>query len=150
MPKPSRPLCRPLRVQGSPRARRGHLPARAHLVGAAALHPLVPVGQAGKFGLARYGATSGRKSPPFDACRRIYMENFGQGLHSGRRQQIPWPWDPRIRVVPVKRLLHPGDGSGIPLFQADPWASRYRVRSFHFLCRADMCPIRRFKFNRQQ
>ena len=148
MPKPSRPLCRPLRVQGSLRARRGHLPARAHPVGAAALHPPVRVGQAGKFGLGRYGAISGRKSPLFDVCRQIYQENFGQGLRSGRRRQSPWPRDPRILVVPSKRLPHSGEMRSRPLLQDRPPGLASEGQALKFGRPSDMCPIRRFKFNR--
>jgi hypothetical protein len=149
VPKPSRPLCRPLRVQGSLRTCRGHLPDRTHLVGAAALHPLVPVGQAGKFGLGRYGAISGRKSPLFDACRLPDQENFGQGFHPVRRREAPWGRDPWILVVAGLALSTLERCAVGRIFIPDLRASRYRVRSFHFLCRADMCPIRRFKFNRQ-
>ena len=103
------PLSWALRVQYSLRTRRDHLPDRTHLVGAAALHPLVPVGQGGKFGLGRYNSISGRKRAIFGARRQIYTENFGQGLRSGRRRQRPWPWDPLILVVPLKRLPHSGE-----------------------------------------
>ena len=41
-------------MQGSLRTRRGHLPARTHLVGAAALHPPVQVGQAARFVLVSF------------------------------------------------------------------------------------------------
>ena len=97
--KSRKPLHRPLRGQHSLRTRRDDLPGRAHLVGAAALHPLVAVGQGGKFGLGRYGAIGGRKRPLFDACRQIDPENFGQGFHSGRRLEVPCPRDPRILVA---------------------------------------------------
>ena len=90
------------------------------MVGVAALHPMVAVGQGGKFGLGRCGAISGRKSPLFDASRQIYTENFGQGLHSGRRRQRPWPRDPRILVVPLLKLPHSGEILSLPLLQGRP------------------------------
>ena len=117
LPKARKPLNRPLRVQDCLRTRRGHLPARAHPVGAAALHPLVPVGQGGKFGLGRYGAISGRKRAIFGDLRLPDQENFGQGLHSGRRREVPWGRDPRIRVVHLKRLPHSVEISRLLLLQ---------------------------------
>ena len=85
------------------------------MVGAAALHPMVAVGQGGKFGLGRYGAIGGRKRPLFDACRQIDQENFGQGLQSGHRQEMPWGRDPRILVVPLLKLPHSGEISRLLL-----------------------------------
>ena len=85
------------------------MPGRTHLVGAAARHPMLAVGQGGKFGVGRYGAIIGLKRPLFDACRQIYQENFGQGLHSGRRREAPGPRDPQNLVVPLKRLPHSGE-----------------------------------------
>ena len=98
------PLHRPLRGQDCLRTRRGDLGVRLHLVGADELYQRVPVGLGGKIGVGRYKSTTGRKSPLFDACRQIYQENFGQGLHSGRRREVPWPWDPRILVGPLQKL----------------------------------------------
>ena len=99
LPPSRKPLHRPLGVQDCLRTRRDDLPGRTHLVDAAALHPMVAVGQGGKFGLGRYGAIGGRKRPLFGACRQIYTKNFGQGLHSGRRREVPWARDPLILVV---------------------------------------------------
>ena len=104
LPKSRKPLNGPLRVQDSLRARRGRLPDRTHLVGAAALHLLVQVGQAEKFGLGRYNSISGRKSPLFDASRQIYQENFAQGLQSVLPQEAPWARDPRHLVLTVVRI----------------------------------------------
>ena len=104
LPPSSEPLNWPLRVQDSLRTRRDHLPDRKNLVGAAALHPLVPVGQGGKFGLGRYGAIGGRKRPIFGAPREVYTKNFGQGLHSGRRREGPGARHPRTLVGPLQKL----------------------------------------------
>ena len=59
----------------------------------------------------------GEKSPLFDAWRQIYPENFGQGLDSGRRRQAPGARDPLILVVPLQKLLHPGEMRSRPLRQ---------------------------------
>ena len=119
------------------------------MVGAAALHHMVAVGQGGKFGLGRYGAIGGRKRPLFDACRQIYPENFGQGLHSGRRREAPRVRDPRILVVPLKRLPHSGDIVSLLLLHDRPPGLAREGQAPKFGRPADMCPIRRFKFNRQ-
>ena len=142
------PLNRPLRVQHCLRTRRDDLPGRTRLVGAAALHPLVAVGQGGKFGLGRYGAIGGRKRPLFDPCRQIYTENFGQGLQSGRRQEAPRARDPRILYVPLKRLPHSGEIVGLLLLHDRPPGLASEGQALKFGRPADMCPIRRFKFNR--
>ena len=105
---------------------------------------MVAVGQGGKFGLGRYGAISGRKRPLFDACKQIYQENFGQGLHSGRRQEMPWGRDPLILVAPPWLQCHVGDGSGTPLLQADLRVSRVRVRRLGLVDQADMCHAKCF------
>ena len=70
---------------------------------------MVAVGQGGKFGLGRNGAIGGRKRPTFGAPRQIYPENFGQGLQSDLRQEMPWGRDPRILVVPLLKLPHSGE-----------------------------------------
>ena len=119
------------------------------MVGAAALHPMVAVGQGGKFGLGRYGAIGGRKRPLFDACRQIDQENFGQGLQSGRRQEMPWGRDPRILVVPLKRLPHSGEMLSRALLHDRPPGLASEGQAPRFGRPADMCPIRRVKFNRQ-
>ena len=119
------------------------------MVGAAALHPMVAVGQGGKFGLGRYGAIGGRKRPLFDACRQIDQENFGQGLQSGRRREAPRARDPRILVVPLKRLPHPGEMLSLPLLHDRPPGLASEGQALKFGRASDMCPIRRFKFNRQ-
>ena len=147
MAKSREPLHRPLRVQDSLRTRRDHLPDRTHLVGAAALHPLVAAGQGGKFGVGRYGATGGRKRPLFDACRQIYPENFGQGLQSGRRREAPGPRDPRILVVPLKRLPHSGEIVSLPLLHDRPPGLASEGQTLKFGRPSDMCHARRFKFN---
>ena len=86
-------------------------------VGAAALYQRVLVGLGGKIGVGRYNSTTGRKSPLFDAPREMITENFGQGLHSGRRQERPWGQDPRILVVHLLRLPHSGEMLSRPLLQ---------------------------------
>ena len=149
MAKSREPLNQPLRVQDCLRTCREYLPGHTRLVGAAALHSMVAVGQGGKFGLGRYGAIIGRKRPLFDACRKIYQENSGQGLQSGRRQEVPRARDPRIVVGPLQKLVMMEMDPAPRIFRADLRASRCRVRSLHFRCRADMCRIRRIKFNRQ-
>ena len=118
-----------------------------HLVGAAALHPIAQVGQGGKFGLGRYGAIGARKSPLFDACRQIYPENFGQGLHSGRRLEMPRARDPRILVVPLKRLPHSGEIVSLPLLHDRPPGLASEGQTLKFGRPSDMCHARRFKFN---
>ena len=149
MAKSREPLNWPLRVQDCPRTRRDDLPGRVHLVGAAALHPMVAVGQGGKFGVGRCAATSARKRPIFGAPRQIYQENFGQGFKSGRRQEVPWAWDPRTLVLDdCPHFMWERCAVGC-FSRGDFRASRYRVRSLHFRCRADMCHFRCFKFNRQ-
>ena len=109
---------------------------------------MVAVGQGGKFGLGRYGAIGGRKRPLFAPCRQIYTENFGQGLQSGRRQEMPWGRDPRILVVPLLKLPHSGEISRLPLLQGRPPGLASEGQAPKFGRPADMCPIRRFKFNR--
>ena len=146
--KSRKPLHRPLRGQDCLRTRRDDLSGRTHLVGAAALHPLVAVGQGGKVGLGRYGAISARKRPLFDACRQIDQENFGQGLQSGRRREAPRPRDPRILVVRLKRLPHSGEITRLPLLHDRPPGLASEGQAPRFGRPADMCPIRRFKFNR--
>ena len=149
MPPLRKPLNRPLRVQDSLRTRREHLGVRLHMVGADELYQRVLAGLGGKIGVGRYNSTTGRKSPLFDACRQIYPENFGRGFKSGRRQEMLWTWDPRALVLddgPHFRLERCAVGC---FSRGDLRASRYRVRSLPFRCPADMCPIRRFKFNRQ-
>ena len=147
--KSREPLHRPLGGQDCLRTRRDDLGGRTHLVGAAALHPMVGVGQGGKFGLGRYGAIGGRKRPLFDACRQIYPVNFGQGFHSGRRQEMPGGRDPQILVVPLQKLLHPGEILSLPLLYDRPPGLASEGQALKFGRPADMCPIRRFKFNRQ-
>ena len=110
---------------------------------------MVAVGQGGKFGLGRYGAIGGRKRPLFDACRQIDQENFGQGLQSGRRREAPWARDPQILAVLLVRLLHPGEISRRPLLQGRPPGLASEGQALRFGRPADMCRIRRFKFNRQ-
>ena len=119
------------------------------MVGAAALHHMVAVGQGGKFGLGRYGAIGGRKRPLFDACRQIDQENFGQGLQSGRRQEMPWGRDPRILVVPLLKHPHSGEIIRPPLLHDRPPGLAREGQALRFGRPAGMCPIRRFKFNRQ-
>ena len=97
--KSRKPLNWPLRVQDSLCTRREDLGVRLNIVGADELYQRVLVGLRGKIGVGRYGAISGRKSPLFDARREIYPENFGQGLQSDLRQEMPWGQDPRILVV---------------------------------------------------
>ena len=104
MPPSRKPPNRPLRVQDSLRTRREDLGIRLHMVGAGELYQRVLVGLGGKIGAGRYNSTTGRKSPLFDAPRQIYQKNFGQGLHSGRRQELPGGRDPQILVVPLQKL----------------------------------------------
>ena len=149
MAKSRKPLHRPLRGQDCLRTRRDDLPSLTRLVGAAALHPMVAVGQGGKFGVGRCATTSARKRPIFGTSRQIYQENFGQGFKSGRRQEVPWTWDPRALVLddgPHLRLERCAAGS---FSRGDLRASRYRVRRLPFRCPADMCHFRCFKFNKQ-
>jgi hypothetical protein len=120
LPPSSKPLNRPLRVQDCLRTRRDDLGVRLHTVGAAALYRRVLVGLGGEIGVGRYNSTTGRKSPLFDASREIVTKNFGQGLHSGRWQEMPWGRDPRILVVPLKRLPHSGEILSLPLRQGRP------------------------------
>ena len=46
----------------------------------------------------------GRKSPFFGASRQIYTENFGPGLLSGRRREVPGARHPRTLVGPLQKL----------------------------------------------
>ena len=87
------------------------------MVGAGELYQMVAVWQGGKIGVGRYGATTGRKRPLFDACRHIDPENFGQGLQSDLRREVPRARDPRILVVPLERLPHSGEMRSRPLLQ---------------------------------
>ena len=57
----------------------------------------------------------GRKSHLFEASRQIDQENFGQGLLSGFRQEMPWGQDPQILVVPLMKLPHSGEIGILPL-----------------------------------
>ena len=148
MPKSSKPLNRPLRVQDCLRTRRDDLGVHLHTVGAEELYQSVLVGLGGKIGVGRYGATTARKRPLFDACRQIDQENFGQGLQSGRRQEAPRARDPRILVVPLKRLPHSGEIVSLLLLQGRPPGLAREGQAPKFGRPADMCPIRRFKFNR--
>ena len=149
MARSREPLHRPLGGQDCLRTRRDDLPGRTRLVGAAALHPMVAVGQGGKVGVGRYGAIGGRKKPIFGAPRQIYQENFGQGLHSGRRREAPGPRDPQNLVVPLKRLPHSGEIFRRPLLQGRPPGLAREGQAPRFGRPATMCTIRRFKFNRQ-
>ena len=104
LPPSRKPLNWPLRVQDCLRTRRDDLGVRLHTVGAAALYQRVLVGLGGKIGAGRYNSTTGRKSSLFDPSRQIYTKNFGQGLHSGCRQEVPGDRDPLILVVPLQKL----------------------------------------------
>ena len=117
LPKSRKPLYLPLRVQDFLCTRREDLGVRLHMVGAGELYLMVLVGLRGKIGAGRYNSTTGQKRPIFGAPRQIYTENFGQGLHSGRRQEIPWGQDPRILVVNLLRLPHSGEMLSWPLLQ---------------------------------
>ena len=117
LPPPRKPLNLPLRVQDSLCTRRDDLGVRLHTVGAAALYQRVLVGLGGKIGVGRYNSTTGRKSPLFDASRQIDQENFGAGLQSDLRQEMPWVRDPRILVVRLLRLPHAGEMLSRPLLQ---------------------------------
>ena len=147
-PPSRKPLNRPLRVRDCLRTRRDDLGVRLHIVGAGELYRRVLVGLRGKIGVGRYGAISGRKRPHFDACRQIYQENFGQGLQSGRRQEMPWGRDPRILVVPLLKLPHSGEITRLPLLHDRPPGLASEGQTLKFGRPSDMCPIRRFKFNR--
>ena len=148
MAKSREPLHRPLRVQDCLRTRRDDLPGRTHLVGAAALHPMVAVGQGGKFGVGRYGAIIGRKRPLFDARRQIYPENFGPGFKSGRRQEVPWAWDPwTLGLDDCPHFMWERCAVG-RFSRANLRVSQVSLRRLGFLDQLDMCPIRRLKFNR--
>ena len=149
MAKSREPLHRPLGVQDCLRTRRDDLGGRTHLVSAAARHLMVAVWLGGKIGVGRCAAISARKSPLFDAPRQIDQENFGQGLQSGRRQEAPRARDPRILVVPLKRLPHSGEIVGLLLLHDRPPGLAREGQAPKFGRPADMCPIRRFKFNRQ-
>ena len=117
MAKSREPLNRPFRVQDSLRTRRDDLGVRLHIVGADELYQRVLVGLRGKIGVGRYNSTTGRKSPLFDARRQIYTENFGQGLQSDLRQEMPWGRDRRILVVHLLKLPHSGEISRLLLLQ---------------------------------
>ena len=110
---------------------------------------MVPVGLIGKIGVGRYNSIGGRKRPLFATFRHIYQENFGQGFHSGRRREVPGARDPRILVVPLLKLLHPGEMLSLVLLQDRPPGLASEGQAPKFGRPADMCPIRRFKFNRQ-
>ena len=129
--------------------RREDLGVRLHIVCAGELYQRVLVGLRGKIGVGRYGAISGRKRPLFDVCRQIDPENFGQGLDSGRRREAPGPRDPQNLVVPLKRLPHSGEIVSLPLLHDRPPGLASEGQALKFGRPADMCPIRRFKFNRQ-
>ena len=119
------------------------------MVGAGELYQRVLVGLRGKIGVGRYNSIGGRKSPLFDVCRQIYPENFGQGLHSGRRREVPWARDPRILVVRLERLPHSGEmRSRLKLHDRPPGLAS-EGQALRFGRPANMCHIRRFKFNRQ-
>ena len=149
MARSREPLHRPLRGQDSLCTRRDDLGVRLHMVGAGELYQRVLVGLRGKIGVGRYNSTTGRKRPIFGAPRQIYQENFGQGLQSDLRQEMPWGQDPRILVVPLKRLPHSGEIASPPLLQGRPPGLAREGQAPKFGRPADMCPIRRFKFNRQ-
>ena len=70
-----------------------------HIVGADELYQMVLVCLRGKIGVRRYKSIIGENSPIFDASRQIYQENFGQGLHSGRRRELPWGREPFFIVA---------------------------------------------------
>ena len=145
--KSRKPLHRPLRVQDCLRTRREDLGVHLHIFGAGELYQRVRVGRRGKIGVGRYGAISGRKSPLFDACRQIVTENFGQGLHSGRRRDVPWGRDPRILVVPLLRLPHSGEISRLLLLQGRPPGLASEGQALKFGRPSDMCHARCFKIN---
>ena len=104
MAKSREPLHRPLRVQDCLRTRRDDLPGRMHLVSVAARHPMVAVWVGGKIGVGRCAAISAQKSPTFATCRQIYTKNFGQGLQSDLRQEMPGARHPRTLVGPLQKL----------------------------------------------
>ena len=104
LPPSRKPLNRPLRVQDCLRTRREDLGVRLHIVGADELYQRVLVGLRGKIGVGRYNSTTGLKSPLFGAPRQIYTENFGQGLQSGRRREVPGARHPRTLVGPLQKL----------------------------------------------
>ena len=104
LPPSRKPLNWPLRVQDFLCTRRDDLGVRLHMVGAAALYPRVLVGLGGKIGAGRYNSTTGRKSPFFDARRQIYTENFGQGLQSGRRREVPVARHPAHLLDPCRNF----------------------------------------------
>ena len=104
LPKSKKPLNWRLRVQDFLCTRREDLGVRLHLVGAGELYQRVLVGLRGKIGVGRYTSTTGRKRPIFGAPRQIYTENFGQGLQSGRRREVPGARHPRTLVGPLQKL----------------------------------------------
>ena len=61
------------------------------------------------------GSNHSRKSPLFDPSRQIDQENFGPGLLSGFRQEMPGARDPQILVVPLLKLPHYGEISRLLL-----------------------------------
>ena len=87
------------------------------------------------------------KIPLFDASRQIYPENFGQGLHSGRRREMPRARDPLILVVPLQKLLHPGEMLSLLLLHDRPPGLASEGQTLKFGRPSDMYHIRRFKFN---
>ena len=68
-------------------------------VGAGELYPLVLAWGASAPGLRRYAGIIGRQGPIFVDIRHADQENFGPGLQSGLRQEIPWGRDPQILDV---------------------------------------------------
>ena len=89
----------------------------------------------------------GKNRALLDAPRQIYQENFGQGLQSVLQQEIPWGRDPLILVVPLQKLLHPGEILSLLLLHDRPPGLASEGQALKFGRPADMCPIRRFKFN---
>ena len=103
---------------------------------------MVAVRQGGKFGLGRYGAIIGRKRPLFGASRQIYQENFGPGFKSGRRQEVPWAWDPRALVLDdCPHFMWERCAVG-RFSRANLRVSQVRAKCFRFRYQPDMC----FKF----
>ena len=108
---------------------------------------MVAVRLGGKFGVGRYTSIGGLKRPIFGAPRQIYQENFGPGLLSGRRREVPWGRDARILVVPLLKLPHSGEILSRPLLHDRPAGLASEGQTLKFGRPSDMCHIRRFKFN---
>ena len=78
---------------------------------------MVEVWQGGKICVRRYGAIIGPKRPIFGIFRKIYQENLGPGLLSGRRREAALGSGPSDSCCTLAETIHIDYSSGPTLLQ---------------------------------